>query len=376
MTEGGSMADSAVWQWMQTIYRNDTWVYEVFAVVLVTVFANALVRLALTRLTSRLAQRTQTYWDDALIGAAHRPLAWLVWVLGLSVAAGLAEPHAVSEVFQYVPPLRVLAVIVLISWFLVGFIDRAARALLASRPGADPTTTMAVSRLLRVSVLVTAALVALQSLGFSISGVLAFGGVGGIAVGFAAKDLLANFFGGVMIHLDRPFGVGDWVRSPDRDIEGVVEEIGWRLTTIRTFDKRPLYVPNSAFTTISVENPSRMSHRRIRETIGLRYDDIDVVPALLDDVRAMLIAHPDIDDSQILMVNFDTFGESSLQFFVYCFTHTTNWVEFHRVKQVVLVEIMAIIALHGARVAQPTRRLQLDPAAPATLDDHTPTTAC
>ncbi|AOY00681.1 mechanosensitive ion channel family protein [Jeongeupia sp. USM3] len=370
------MADNAVWQWMQAIYRNDAWIYEVFAVVLATVSVNALVRLGLTRLVTRLAQRTQTYWDDALVGAARRPLAWLVWVLGLSVAAGLAEPHAVSEVFAYVPPLRALAVIVLFAWFLIGFIDRVARAVTASRPNVDPTTALAVSRLLRVSVIVTAVLVALQSLGFSISGVLAFGGVGGIAVGFAAKDLLANFFGGVMIHLDRPFGIGDWIRSPDRDIEGVVEEIGWRLTTIRTFDKRPLYVPNSAFTTITVENPSRMSHRRIRETIGLRYDDIDVLPALLDDVRALLIAHPDIDDSQTLMVNFDTFGESSLQFFVYCFTHTTNWVEFHRIKQAVLVEIMAIVARHGARVAQPTRRLQLDAAAAAPVHDHAPTTAC
>jgi MscS family membrane protein len=71
-----------------------------------------------------------------------------------------------------------------------------------------------------------------------------------------------------MIYLDRPFAVGDWIRSPDRDIEGTVEDIGWRLTRIRTFDSRPLYVPNSAFTSIAVENPSRMEHRRIYETIG------------------------------------------------------------------------------------------------------------
>jgi len=84
--------------------------------------------------------------------------------------------------------------------------------------------------LLRASIVITAALVILQNLGFSISGVLAFGGVGGIAVGFAAKDLLANFFGGLTVYMDRPFVVGDWVRSPDKNIEGTVEHIGWRLT--------------------------------------------------------------------------------------------------------------------------------------------------
>ena len=114
----------------------------------------------------------------------------------------------------------------------------------------------------------------MQLLGFSIAGILTFGGVGGIAVGFAAQDLLSNFFGWLGIYLDRPFAVGDWIRSPDREIEGTVEEIGWRVTRIRTFDNRPLYVPNSAFTNIS---PSRIQQGcligRIYETIGVRYDD-------------------------------------------------------------------------------------------------------
>ena len=129
------------------------------------------------------------------------------------------------------------------------------------------------ARLLRLSVLITAGLVILQTLGISVTGVVAFGGIGGIAIGFAAQDLLANFFGGLIVYLDRPFSVGDWIRSPDREIEGTVEDIGWRVTVIRTFDKRPLYIPNSIFTTISVENPSRMLNRRIYETIGLRYRD-------------------------------------------------------------------------------------------------------
>ena len=111
--------------------------------------------------------------------------------------------------------------------------------------------------------------------------------VGGIAVGFAARDLLANLFGGLTIYLDRPFSVGDWIRSPDRQIEGVVERIGWRSTVVRRFDKRPLYVPNSVFSTVVVENPSRMTNRRIYETIGLRYDDARVVGAITDAVRAV-----------------------------------------------------------------------------------------
>lgn len=189
---------------------------------------------------------------------------------------------------------------------------------------------------------------------------LAFGGVGGIAVGFAAKDLLANFFGGLTIYMDRPFVVGDWVRSPDKNIEGTVEHIGWRLTRIRTFDKRPLYVPNATFSTISLENPSRMTHRRISETLGVRYSDIAQVRSIVESVRQMLIEHPEIDDTQTLIVNLNQFSESSVDLMVYTFTKTTVWVKFHEVKQDVLLRIADIVEQHDAKLALPTTVLHAD----------------
>ena len=188
---------------------------------------------------------------------------------------------------------------------------------------------------------------------------IAFGGVGGIAVGFAARDLLANFFGGLMIYLDRPFKVGDWIRSPDKQIEGTVEDIGWRQTRIRTFDQRPLYVPNATFSTIAVENPSRMRNRRIHETIGIRYDDLEAMAVIVEEVRDMLLNHEAIDTSRTLMVNFNAFNASSVDFFVYTFTRTTVWTEFHEIKQDVLLRIATIIAKHGAEIAYPTQTLHL-----------------
>jgi MscS family membrane protein len=256
-----------------------------------------------------------------------------------------------------VPQVRDVLVIVLIAWFLVRFLKRAEDKVLADLHEAsstDETTVRAVVKLLRMAVMITATLVILQSLGYSIEGVLAFGGVGGIAVGFAAKDLLANFFGGLMVYLDRPFAVGDWIRSPDKQIEGVVEDIGWRLTRIRTFDKRPLYVPNSVFTSIAVENPSRMTNRRIYETVGLRYNDMRQVKDIVAQVRSMLESHQEIDHDKTLIVNFNAFGESSLDFFIYTFTKTTDWVWFHEVKQEILLNVMDIIHANGADIAYPT----------------------
>jgi len=228
----------------------------------------------------------------------------------------------------------------------------------------DETTASAVTKLLRVSVVITAFLVLLQTLGYSISGVLAFGGIGGIAVGFAARDLLANFFGGLMIYMDRPFDVGDWIRSPDKEIEGTVENIGWRLTRIRTFDKRPLYVPNAIFTSISVENPSRMTHRRIKETIGIRYDDAGKMRDIISAVKEMLQNHDEIDSNQTLIVNFNEFAPSSLDFFIYTFTKTTNWIKFHEVKEDVMLKIIDIIEAHGAECAFPTSTVHIPDGLP------------
>ena len=178
--------------------------------------------------------------------------------------------------------------------------------------------------------------------------------MGGIAVGFAAQDLLSNFFGGLFIYTDRPFSVGDWIRSPDRNIEGTVEKIGWRVTRIRTFDQRPLYVPNSIFSHIALENPSRMTNRRIKETIGIRYEDAAKMGEIIELVKKMLLEHPEIDTSKTLIVNFNIFAASSLDFFIYTFTKTTNWVNYHQIKQDVLLKILDIIEGEGAECAFPT----------------------
>ncbi len=338
------------------------WMGEVFLVVLGTALLRYAVKRTLDRLERQLA-KTRNLYDDALLDAARRPLGLAIWIVGISAAAEMAGGNAQAEIFDYVDEFREVALIWLLIWFAVRFIrfvEEQVSDPSASEDPVDPTTASAIGKLLRASVMITGALMVLQQLGFSIAGVLAFGGIGGIAIGFAARDLLANFFGAIMIFLDRPFSVGDWIRSPDQEIEGTVEEIGWRLTRIRTFDARPLYVPNATFASITVENPSRMSNRRIYETIGVRYDDIGVLPKIVEDVETMLREHAAIDQAKTLMVNFVEFGTSSLDFFIYTFTRTTVWTEFHAVKQDVLFRIADIIAGHGAEIAFPTNTVLLD----------------
>ncbi|MDR2032027.1 MAG: mechanosensitive ion channel family protein [Azoarcus sp.] len=324
----------------------------------VSVF-NHVSRRVLSRFDRGAAGGAEPQWNRVLALAARRPLSILAWVVGISFVGQMVQARTDAAILAVVHPARTIGVIACLGWFLLRLIGGAKDAIIRRRialgEAVDRTTIDAIGQLLRISVSITTVLVTLQSLGFSVEGVLAFGGIGGIAVGFAAKDLLANFFGSLMIYFDRPFAVGDWIRSADKQIEGTVENIGWRLTRIRTFDKRPLYVPNSVFTTISVENPSRMTNRRINETIGVRYDDIDKVADIVEDIRAMLRAHPEIDQEQTLIVNFLQFNEFSLDIMVYTFTRTTVWIDFHAIKQDILLKIAEIIARHGAQIAYPTR---------------------
>ena len=345
-----------------TWIENNNWIVHIFGVIFVTVFINAILRVVLNRLNNK-AELTANVWDDAVIFAGKRPLLLFVWVIGLSIAVEIVEKANTlsNELFEQTGLVRQIAIILLLMMFLVRLIKNIEKNFLEKTDlkevDADEVTVKVIGRLLRISVTITGLLVILQTLDISISGVLAFGGIGGIAVGFAAKDLLANFFGSLMIYLDRPFSIGDWVRSPDREIEGTVEDIGWRLTKIRTFDKRPLYIPNAMFNTVILENPSRMTNRRIYETFGLRYSDSAKIGDIVAAVKTMLQEHDEIDISQTLIVNFNSLAASSLDFFVYTFTKTTNWVHYHEVKQDVLLKIIDIIHAHGADIAFPTRTL-------------------
>ena len=305
-----------------------------------------------------LFTKSRNRWDDIVLNAFGTPINWLIIIIGASWFADITARHFSAEIISSIPVARQLAVLIVAAWGIWRLINGVEEKQLDT--GSDPTTVQLVGKVTKLAVIILIILPVFQILGISISGMLAFGGMGGLIVGMAAKDLLSNFFGSIIIYLDKPFVVGDWIRSPDRSIEGTVEKIGFRLTSIRTFDKRPLYVPNSIFTNISVENPSRMSNRRIKETIGVRYQDSRKLAVIVDQVRTMLEQHEDIDNNQTLIVNFDSFGASSLDFFIYTFTKTTNWIQFHSIKQDVMLKILNIIHENEADCAFPTRTLHLE----------------
>ncbi len=321
------------------------------------------------RLLNRLqrsAAASASPWDNVVAQALAKPSQYALWIVLLYAALGVTGSS--DALRSGIRQLADTGLVLLVGWILHRLSQQVEAELLGEHRGPrdsdERATIAATARLVRIVLWLAIAIMIMQSAGVSISGLLAFGGIGGIAVGFAAKDVLANFLGGLSIYLDRPFTVGDWIRSPDREIEGTVEHIGWRMTRIRTFDQRPLYVPNAVFSTVALENPSRMHNRRIYETFGIRYGDAAHMAAIVAAVRAMLREHEAIDLNRTLIVNFVSCGPSSLDFFIYTFTKTTDWVTYHAIKEDVLLRVLAIISDHGAEAAFPTRTLHWGEAEP------------
>ncbi|WP_319557605.1 mechanosensitive ion channel family protein [Thiomicrorhabdus sp.] len=353
-----------IWSDLVTLFGGQVWMLIVSGILLLTALIDAIQRRVLRILHQQLLKRNRI-WLDSIVDAARSPASFFIWVNGtvLALTSLLLQLNVYTDLIPYIQSFKSTILTLSFGWFVIRLVQRLEKHLkrvARADDNLDEVTVEALAKIIKLLAFILTGLFFLNAFGVSLTGLLAFGGVGGIAVGFAAKDLLGNVLGGLMLYLDKPFTVGEWIRSPDKNIEGTVEEIGWRMTTVRTFDKRPLYIPNGIFANISIENPSRMTNRRIKETMGIRYSDVGKMAAIIADVKQMLIDHPDIDDKQTLIVNFNQFGPSSLDFFIYTFTKTTEWILFHEIKQDVLLKVSEIVELHGAEMAFPTRSLHLE----------------
>ncbi|RMG99107.1 MAG: mechanosensitive ion channel family protein [Deltaproteobacteria bacterium] len=183
-------------------------------------------------------------------------------------------------------------------------------------------------------------------------------GIGGAAFALAAKDTVANLFGAIVIFVDRPFQVGDWVEIGST--EGTVEEIGLRVTQIRTFLNSVITIPNAQLTTTPINNWSRMRKRRIKMTVGVTYG---ATPEQILEGKAAierLIASDERFDQSFFLVNFHEFGASSLDYFIYCFTVTTDWKEHMQIREEFLLGIMREFRKIGLEFAFPSQSVYVE----------------
>ncbi len=327
-------------------------------VFLVTIIINFLT-VKLLNYASAQASKTKSIWDDILFYSISKPLKFFIWFIALSYMIQIASNDlSVSvgddSVIHLLEQIRNILFVLLMVWFLNRFISEAEKKVThIGKSHLDPTSAKIGARILNSLVFICAFIIVMQTVGIKVSNFLTFGLAGTIVLGLGAKDMLSNFAGGFMIYFDRPFVVGDWIRSSDREIEGTVEYIGWRLTRIRTFSRSPIYIPNAVFSSITIENPSRMTNRRIKTNFGLRYQDSKKVPAILAEIKQMLTEHDGIADDRLCIVNLVDFGPSSLVCTIYCFTKAVAWSEYQDVQQDVFMRVLQIVEQHGAEIALP-----------------------
>lgn len=349
---------------LQFISQNQ-WFFEIALILLISFIVNKIYSNFIKKFHKKLS-RARHFWSIIFVKSFDTPIANFIPLISLTFILDILYKKFSIEILSYNAIIKQFLIIVTLTLCGSNFIKKAQKSFIRriaeqdnSNTNLDRATIDGVATVSLMLIYITSALLLLQVFGFNITGLLALGGVGGIAVGFASKDLLSNLFGGLMIYFDRPFQVGDWIKSPDKEIEGTVVRIGWRQTEVRNFDRRPIYIPNSIFATIIVENPSRMTNRRILETIGVRYEDVKKLEKIVFEIQQYINTHEEIDTNETIIVNVNKFSASSIDFMVSAFTKTTDWVEYNRVKQQILLKISDIIEENKAEIAFPTSTIHL-----------------
>lgn len=306
--------------------------------------------------------RTETELDDRLLEGVRSPLGWVVNLVAVYFALLFLDPP---------PALMTVATLVLqtvgtvlVAWVVYKVLDVGMHAMLEyteqTASEMDDQLVPLVMRVARVVLFVIVGIAIIQQWGYDVTSLIAGLGIGGLAFALAAKPTLSNWFGSLMIFTDRPFKLGDWVRT---DVgEGIVEEVGLRSTKIRTFSDTLITVPNADIATRAVENCSAMQKRRLRSHIGLVYGtSSEQMNVIIDRIQQRILDDERIED-ETMKVYFEGFGASSLDVLVQCWMLTTDYDEFMEIKQTFYLDVMAIVEDAGSGFAFPSQSVYLENA--------------
>lgn len=312
---------------------------------------------ALNKLKQSFKKR-QKHWHESFVKALLPPLIFTLLFFSLILAINIVrEDFFALPVFQNSGTWLKIGTIFGVIWFLtrwkMGVMKILFKKSKAHEISWDTGKLDVINKVGTVALIFLSFLTLLEATHSNLTTLIAFGGIGGLALAFASQEIIANFFSGAMIYLTQPFLVGDLIQVPEKNIEGKVEEIGWYMTRIRTPDKCPVYIPNSIFSKIIVITPSRMTHRQFKETLSLRHQDMPKISSLIADIKNMLANHPQIDQHQIINVYLNNFGTYSLDIIFSAYTKTTLAEAFYLLREELLLKIYELMEKHGVKFAVP-----------------------
>src|SRR5690625_4558039 len=217
------------------------------------------------------------------------------------------------------------------------------------------------SRTLRIIIIAISFSIIAQEFGYDVNGFVAGLGIGGLAFALAAKDALANMFGGIIIITEKPFTIGDWVLTPS--VEGTIEDISFRSTKVRTFAQALVTVPNATLSNEPITNWSKMGKRQITFNLTLTYDTPrEKIEIVVRQVEYLLKNHSEIHPETIF-VNFDEYKENGIEIFLYFFTKTTDWGYYLKIREEINLHIYELLESENIRIALPSRRIIMEETA-------------
>jgi MscS family membrane protein len=332
-------------------------VNEVIAIILFVIVFNVLARWLLKKFGDKFQQKKK-YWHASFVDALFLPLNYYACFFALVHTIDLIGNHFFStDIFNDMHLWLRTGFIAAFIWFLFRWKKNILKIMVRKSKNheitMDPGKLDVINKVITIGLFFIAFLMLLEATHSNMNTLIAFGGVGGLALAFASQEIIANFFSGAMIYLTRPFLVGELISVPEKNVEGHVEDIGWYMTLIRTTDKRPVYIPNSIFSKIIVVTPSRMTHRQFKETYSFRYEDMQKMKPLMKDIKAMLVNHSQIDKRQNVLVYINTFATYSLDILVSAYTRTTSSESYFELRQDLLLMVYEIIEKHGVKAAVP-----------------------
>lgn len=348
-------------------------------ILLVAILLRGVITKILFQRLKELAAKTKMEFDDDILRAMEKPMSLFLLIFGIYLAA--AKLPWTSQVDMILWNLFKGGTMLTIVWAIMRLVDVFGDLLGYAAKDKDSAIhgfIPLIKKTLRIFITVIGILLVIDNLGYNVSSIIAALGLGGAALALASKDTIANLFGSLMIVLDRPFKVGDWIQVGSK-VDGDVEAIGLRSTKVRTWPKTIISIPNSILANEYINNWSRMPKRRVKQYIGVTYEATpEQMEAVVQAIRTLLNEDEGVQQDFIL-VNFTDFGGSSLDILVYYFTTTTAWLQHMDVRQRVNIKIMKAIRDCGLSIAFPTRSLYFEgevarKMAGMPLDPHDPDT--
>jgi MscS family membrane protein len=362
-----------------TLFGVEMWQYlAILALIVVSVVARKIIQFVVENRVRSFADKLGQHWAARLVDVSASPGATLVMAVLLWVSyPALGLPGSAQLTLAAL--VRIL-VVLSITWALYSLVDlladRMAERAALTESRLDDQLVPLLRKSLKIVTVIAGAVFVLQNMNVDVGSLLAGLGLGGLAVALAAKDTLANLFGSVMIFVDRPFQIGDWVVV--NGAEGIVEEVGFRTTRIRTFYNSLVILPNSVFTESKIDNYGARTYRRTYVTLNLTYDtSAEQMQAFVEGVRGIIEANPRTR-KDYYEVHMSGFGAHSLDVMLYFFFKVPSWSDELRERHNVFLEVLRLAEKVGVRFAFPTQTLHVDSVAqphPVAETADVPTTA-